>query len=123
MQSAPMAEQQIHILEVSGSSFDQYRASDELRMQVRQKHMAGQTIEAITLPTEAIRQDPGNTRIATDRVQVFLDIDELEQARALFNKLPGRDKQSDTGQVLIGQLTFRALAAGPVCCRAGSIRR
>lgn len=89
-----------------------YRASDELRMQAREKHMAGQTIEAITLLTEAIRQDPGNTRIAMDMVQVLMDIEELEQARALFNKLPDRDKQSDTGRALIGQLTFRGLAAG-----------
>jgi len=88
-----------------------YRASDELRMQARQKHLAGQTVEAITLLTQAIRQDPSNTRVAMDMVQIFLDVDELEQAQALFNKLPERDKQSDTGRALIGQLTFRDLAA------------
>ena len=44
-------------------------------------------------------------------VQVFLDIGELEQAKALFNKLPDHDKQGDTGRSLIGQLTFHDLAA------------
>lgn len=92
-------------------SYGIYRQSDELREQARQKHMAGDTIEAIGLLTQAIQQDPANTRVAMDMVQVFLDIDELEQARALFNKLPDRDKESDTGKILVGQLTFRDLAA------------
>jgi len=43
-------------------------------------------------------------------VQVFLDINELEQAKSLFNKLPDNDKNGDTGQSLLGQLTFRDLA-------------
>ena len=88
-----------------------YRQSDELRQQARQKHMAGDMIAAITLLTQAIQQDPGNTRIAMDMVQIFLDMDELEQATALFNKLPDNDKNSETGKLLIGQFTFKELAA------------
>jgi putative thioredoxin len=88
-----------------------YRRSDELRQQARLSHMAGETLEAIRLLTQAIQQDPANTRVAMDMVQVLLDIGELEQARALFNKLPDRDKESETGRSLIGQLTFRDLAA------------
>lgn len=91
-------------------SYGIYRQSDELRQQAREKHMAGQTIEAITLLTQAIRQDPSNTRVAMDMVQIFIDLGELEQAKGLFNKLPDRDKQSDTGRALIGQLTFCDLA-------------
>jgi putative thioredoxin len=92
-------------------SYGIYRQSDELREQARNKHLAGETVEAITLLTRAIQQDPANTRVAMDMVQIFIDIDETEQAKALFNKLPDRDKESDTGKALLGQLTFRDLAA------------
>lgn len=88
-----------------------YNASDELRMEARQKHMAGDTVEAMNLLTTAIQQDPRNTRVAMDMVQIFLDIDELEQATALFNRLPDKDKKSETGMSLVGQITFRELAA------------
>lgn len=88
-----------------------YHASDELRQQAREQHISGNTVQAIQLLTEAIQQDPGNTRVAMDMVQIFLDINELEQAVGLFNKLPDSDKNSDTGKALIGQLTFRNLAA------------
>ena len=87
-----------------------FRQSDDLREQARHKHMAGDTMEAINLLTRAIKQDPANTRIAMDMVQIFLDINELEQAKSLFNKLPDKDKNSDIGKSLIGQLTFCDLA-------------
>jgi len=84
---------------------------DELREQARSKHIAGETIEAINLLTEAIQQEPANTLVAMDMVQIFIDINELEQAKGLYNKLPDVDKESNTGKVLLGQLTFRNLAA------------
>ena len=46
-----------------------FRESDEMRAQAREKHMAGDTPGAIVLLTEAIRKDPGNTRVAMDMVQ------------------------------------------------------
>ena len=88
-----------------------YRVSDELREQARDKHMAGDTPAAILLLTQAIQQDPGNTRVAMDMVQIFIDTGELEQAKGLFNKLPDSDKDSGMGKSLIGQLTFADLAA------------
>ena len=45
-------------------SYGIYRLSDALRQQARQKHMTGETVEAITLLTQAIRQDPTKTRVA-----------------------------------------------------------
>ncbi len=92
-------------------SYGIYRQSDELRQQARDKHMSGDTVEAVNLLTRAIQMDPKNTRVAMDMVQVFLDIGELEQATALFNKLPDRDKQNETGRSLAGQLSVRKLAA------------
>ena len=88
-----------------------FHASDELREQARAKHMAGETHEAIMLMTQAIQTDPGNTRVAMDMVQIFIDIGEMEQAKGLFNKLPDSDKESTMGKSLIGQLTFADLAA------------
>lgn len=88
-----------------------FHISDELREQAREKHMAGETPEAIMLMTQAIQQDPGNTRVAMDMVQIFIDIGELEQARGLFNRLPDVDKESQLGKSLIGQLKFKDLAA------------
>jgi putative thioredoxin len=43
-----------------------FRESDEMRARAREKHMAGDTPGAIVLLTEAIRKDPGNTRVAMD---------------------------------------------------------
>ena len=88
-----------------------FNQSDALREQARAKHMAGETPEAIVLLTQAIQQEPGNTRVAMDMVQIFIDIGELEQAKGLFNKLPNQDKETDMGKSLIGQLTFADLAA------------
>ena len=88
-----------------------FRQSDESRELARQKHMAGDTAEAITLLTQAIQQDPTNTRLAMDMVQIFLDINELEQAKSLFNRLPETDRESEMGKTLLGQLTFKDLAA------------
>ena len=88
-----------------------FSQSEELREQARSRHMAGETSEAIVTMSQAIKLDPGNTRVAMDMVQIFLDIGETENARDLFNKLPARDKESETGKSLIGQLTFADLAA------------
>lgn len=78
--------------------------TEELRMQARQLHMQGNTQEAIMQLTLAVQQDPSNTRVAMDMVQIFIDMGELEQASSLFNRLPEKDKGSETGISLSGQL-------------------
>ncbi|MFK5915010.1 MAG: tetratricopeptide repeat protein [Woeseiaceae bacterium] len=88
-----------------------YNQSDELRVLARQNHMSGDTMEAIELLTKAIQEDPKNSRVAMDMVQVFMDVNELEQAKGLFNRLPETDRVSDMGKSLMGQLTFKDLAA------------
>ena len=92
-------------------SYGIFRESDEMREQARQKHLAGDTVGAVTLLTQAIQKDPGNTRVAMDMVQVMLDMGELQSAQGLFDKLPTKDRDSLTGRSLAGQLTFKALAA------------
>lgn len=101
---------------------DVFNEADALREEARSKHMAGDTGEAIVLLTKAIQQEPGNTRVAMDMVQIFIDISELEQAQGLFNKLPDGDKDSSMGKSLIGQLTFADLAAKTVGIEALSER-
>lgn len=91
-------------------SLDIYWPSDDLREAAREKHLAGDAVGAVQLLTQAIQMDPANSRVAMDMVQVMLDIGELEQAKGLFNRLPDRDKETDTGRALIGQMTFRDLA-------------
>lgn len=88
-----------------------FRESDALREQARQKHLAGETLEAVQILTRAIQTDPRNTRVAMDMIQVFLDINEIEQAKSLFSRLPEMDRQGETGRALQGQLTFCELAA------------
>jgi len=78
--------------------------TEEMRMQARQHHMQGDTSQAIMLLTEAIQQDPSNTKVAMDMVQIFIDIGEYEQASGLFDRLPEKDKASETGLSLSGQL-------------------
>lgn len=85
--------------------------SDVMREEARAKHLSGDTAGAIMLLTQAIQQHPSNTRVAMDMVQIFLDIGELQQARGLFNRLPERDRESDTGKSLQGQLTVAEYAA------------
>ncbi len=101
-------EQELRVLLKGMGIFHQ---SDELREQARVKHLAGETGDAIVLMSQAIKMEPANTRVAMDMVQIFIDIGELEQAKALFNKLPDRDKETEMGKSLIGQLSFADLAA------------
>lgn len=91
--------------------FGIFKASDDMREQARQLHLSGDTPAAIQTLTEAIKSDPSNVSIAMDMVQVMLDIHLLEQASELFNKLPDKAKESETGKALIGQITFKGLAA------------
>ena len=84
---------------------------DEMREQARKKHMSGDTENAIITLSEAIQKEPGNTKVALDMVQIFIDIKQFEQANDLFNKLPDAEKQTDMGKAVTGQLTFINLAA------------
>ncbi len=90
---------------------DIFNVADEMRQQARTKHMAGETEAAIILLSEAIKQAPGNTRVALDMVQIFIDIKQFEQASGLFSKLPESATESDMGKSVSGQLTFHVLAA------------
>ena len=62
--------------------------SSDLQSQAREEHLNGNSSKAILLLTEAIQEDSSNLDVAMDMVQVFLDIDELEQAISLFSKFP-----------------------------------
>jgi len=86
-------------------------ATDELRAQAREKHLAGDVQGAIVLLSDAIRTNPSDTRVAMDMVQIFIDIGNVEDAVSLFNRLPDKDKESDMGKVLVRQLTFIDLAS------------
>ena len=85
--------------------------TEEKRMQARQLHMQGETQDAIMLLTLAIQQDPSNTNVAMDMVQIFIDLGEIEQAGSLFNRLPDSIKSSETGLSLSGQLWIIEQAA------------
>ncbi len=85
-------------------SFDIVNETEEKRMQARQLHMQGNTHDAIMLLALAIQQDPSNTNVALDMVQIFIDMGKLEQAHGLFYRLPDEVKNSETGLSLTGQL-------------------
>ena len=89
-----------------------YNPADDLRAQAREQHLKGETQAAIILLSQAIQQDPSNTQVALDMVQIFIDLKEFEQANGLFNKLPETARESDMGRSVSGQLTFINLAAG-----------
>jgi putative thioredoxin len=86
-----------------------FNQTDQIREQAREKHIAGNTQEAILLLTDAIKQDPSNTRIAMDMVQIFIDIGQIVDAQGLFDRLPAKDQQSEMGKLLKGQLWFHEL--------------
>jgi len=85
--------------------------SDQLREQARVKHVAGDTSAAIMLLAEAIQKHPTNTRVAMDMIQIFIDINDLDNAAGLYNKLPERDQSSALGKSLNDQLLFAQAAA------------
>lgn len=92
-------------------SFDIVSEIEQMRNQARELYLKGETSEAITLLADAIKQDPSNTKIAMDMVQIFIDLGDLDQAGGLFNKLPDLDKNSDTGLGLFGQLQIKTKAS------------
>jgi len=61
---------------------------DEIRQQARYKHMSGDTITAVGLLTQAMQQDPSNSEVAMDMTQIFIDLNEFDQAKRIFNQLP-----------------------------------
>ena len=93
-------------------SVDVYHESDDMRMQARELHLAGDTQAAFIKLTEAIKQDPQNTRVAMDMVQIFIDTHSIDNANALFNKLPGSVRDSRQGKSLSRQLMLFNYAAG-----------
>ncbi len=91
--------------------FGVYRPSDDMRLQAREHHLSGDTPKAIELLSQAAKIDPTNPRVAMDMVQILLDLDQLDSAVAIFNQLPNSEKESEIGKTLIGQITFKQLAA------------
>jgi len=105
-----VGELQIADLRALLKQYNIYRESDDLREQARAEHMTGNTQQAILLLTQAIQSDPSNVRVALDMVQIFLDIEEWEQAKGLFTRLPDKVKQDGLGQSIVNQLRFVDLA-------------
>jgi len=87
-----------------------FHQADAMREEAKQKHLAGDTPAAILQLTEAIKTDPSNPRVVMDMVQIFLDIDEIEQASSLFARLPESSRETEMGKALNGQLGFATLA-------------
>ncbi|WP_321324933.1 tetratricopeptide repeat protein [Thiomicrorhabdus sp.] len=111
-----MVHQEVGLLEEAElaallKSFGIYKASDDMREKAKQMHLNNDTAGAIKTLTEAIQSDPRNTRVALDMIQILLDINELEEAKSLFNRLPDKDKNSEIGKAIVGQMTFKDLAA------------
>ena len=99
-------------------TFDIVSKIEEMRDQARELHLKGDTTEAIIVLSDAIKEDPSNTKIAMDMVQIFIDLGDLEQAGGLFNKLPDVDKNTDTGLSLFGQLQIKTKASQTVGLKA-----
>lgn len=96
-----LTEKECRVLLKQQKIFD---AVDELRLEAREHHLKGETHHAIELLTQAIKKDPSNTRIIMDMVQVFIDMDEIKEANALFDRIPESVKTTETGVSLTGQL-------------------
>jgi putative thioredoxin len=83
-----------------------FHESDEMRLEARELYLSGDVQAAFMKLTEAIKQDPQNTRIALDMVQIFIDIKMLDNANDLFNKLPEKVKSGRMGLALQRQLAL-----------------
>lgn len=91
--------------------FSIFHESDLLREQARDKHLSGDSSAAIIQLTAAIKLDPSNIRVVMDMIQIFLDINEVDQAIDLFSRLPEATVETEMGTALSGQITFAKLAA------------
>lgn len=110
-----MVHQEIGIVEANEfaailKSFGVFRVGDSLREEASVLNASGDTSGAIQKLTEAIQKDPGNIRVALDMTQLLLDIDVVDEAVKLFNRLPDKAKNSDQGKLIIGQVTFKNMA-------------
>jgi len=85
-------------------NYNIFNPAEEKRLQARQHHIQGETPQAIMLLTQLIQEDPSNTLVAMDMVQIFIDIGEVAHANDLFNKLPETVRSGKTGSSLKGQL-------------------
>lgn len=111
-----MVHQEVGLLEETElaallKSYGIYKASDDMREKAKQMHLDNDTAGAIKTPTQTIQSDPSNTRVALNMIQILLDINQLEEAKSLFNRLPDKDKNSEIGKAIVGQMTFKDLAA------------
>lgn len=88
-----------------------YDPVEEMRLEAHEKYMAGDPVGAVALLTQAIQLDPSRTLVALDMVQIMLDLDQIEGANILFNKLPDEAKQSQVGRNIISQMSFKKRAA------------
>jgi len=91
------------------------RPSDALREQAWAAFNAGQTQQAIGLLKEAAAQDPNNTRIHLDLVNMLLKTGHIDEAAELYHKLPQAVRDSERGKPLGLILKFAktAQSAGP----------
>lgn len=92
------------------------RPSDELRLQALAAFRTGDAQTAINLLKEAAKQDPKNTRIHLDLVNLYLKTGQIEAAAELYNSLPEAVRNSEQGKPLGPILKFAktAQSAGPL---------
>lgn len=88
-----------------------YDPVEEMRLEAHDKYIAGDPAGAVALLTQAIKLDPSRTLVALDMVQIMLDLDQIEGATSLFNKLPDEAKQSQVGRNITSQMNFKQRAA------------
>ncbi|SIO04029.1 thioredoxin [Sulfurivirga caldicuralii] len=91
------------------------RPSDALRQQAWAAFSAAQVEQAIGLLKEAAAQDPNNTRIHLDLVNMLLKSGQIDAAAEIYNALPQAVRESERGKPLGLILKFArtAQSAGP----------
>lgn len=85
--------------------------SEVLRKQAAQAFAQGQYDEAVNLLGQAAQANSNNFKIHLDLVQLYLHTDQLEQAKALFEKLPEAAQKDPQGQYVKGILYFSDVIA------------
>ncbi len=80
--------------------------SEQLRQQAAQAFQEGQVEQAVQYLHEAAKENPKNTNVPLDLVQLYLYIGETEQAKEQFDRLPEEAKKSVQGRYIKGSLYF-----------------
>lgn len=86
--------------------------SEELRLAAARLHVQGDLAQALKLLGDATKLDARNTDVHLDATAIMLELDQVDEARRLFDSLPLACRQAARGQQIEARLIFAEAGSG-----------